>query len=263
MAALTPELDELARRLADDPGSTCFAALADGMRKLGALDDAEQVARRGIAAHPGFIPGYLVLARVLRDRHDDTAAAAAAREAVARDGSHPLALEMAAELAGAVTAAHMAERAPALAPVAAGPRDETAVDAAEEGAALDDTFADGALDEPVVTESMAVLYRRQGHLDDALAVYEALVRRHPDDQALMQRRDAVHRETTAARPRAFDAAISGGTPLRAWLASIAGARAAQASPASSYDAFFQPAAPPPPDDRDLAAFQAWLRELDR
>jgi tetratricopeptide (TPR) repeat protein len=57
---------------------------------------------------------------------------------------------------------------------------------------------DGAADtaalsraEPVLTETMAELYLRQGHQDDALRVYEALLARRPHDARLRARVDAL------------------------------------------------------------------------
>lgn len=61
------------------------------------------------------------------------------------------------------------------------------------GAALlsdDDGAADrGALSraEPVVTETMAELYLQQGHQEDALRVYRALLAQRPDDRGLQRR----------------------------------------------------------------------------
>jgi tetratricopeptide (TPR) repeat protein len=47
--------------LAKDPNSYCFAPLADLYRKLGLLDDAIAIARRGNELHPEFVSGCLVL----------------------------------------------------------------------------------------------------------------------------------------------------------------------------------------------------------
>ncbi|PYP74097.1 MAG: hypothetical protein DMD41_03090 [Gemmatimonadetes bacterium] len=62
-------------------------------------------------------------------------------------------------------------------------------------AASDD---DGAADtaalsmvEPVVTETMAELYLKQGHREDALRVYEALLARHPGDARLRAKVNAL------------------------------------------------------------------------
>ncbi|HET9709654.1 MAG TPA: tetratricopeptide repeat protein [Gemmatimonadales bacterium] len=94
---------------------------------------------------------------------------------------------------------------------------------------------DGAADqaalsqaEPVLTETMAELYLRQGHREDALRVYEALASQRPHDRRL---RDKVA-ELSAPPPRPRPAA--GGQSAGAFLRGILGAR-----PGAS--------APPPPE----------------
>ena len=96
--------------------------------------------------------------------------------------------------------------------------------------------------ELVVTESMAELYRRQGHRAEALAVYRLLYQRHPEDLRLREKVDEL--ETEAAEedsPRpveqltATDPARSVGallrTLLRARPAGAGGSWPAEAGPA--------------------------------
>jgi tetratricopeptide (TPR) repeat protein len=54
--------------LAGDPDSYCFAPLADLYRKLGMLDDALAIARRGHDKHPDFVSGCLILGRTYFDK---------------------------------------------------------------------------------------------------------------------------------------------------------------------------------------------------
>jgi hypothetical protein len=54
----------------------------------------------------------------------------------------------------------------------------------DDGAADTETLSQA---EPVVTETMAELYLRQGHREDARRVYEALSAQRPDDQRLLQK----------------------------------------------------------------------------
>lgn len=51
--------------LAKDSRSYCFAPLSELYRKLGLLDDAVSVAKKGIEAHPEYIGGFMVLGRAL------------------------------------------------------------------------------------------------------------------------------------------------------------------------------------------------------
>lgn len=50
--------------LAKDPSSYCFAPLAELYRKVGLLDDALSVAKKGCDLHPDYIGGYMALGRV-------------------------------------------------------------------------------------------------------------------------------------------------------------------------------------------------------
>jgi tetratricopeptide (TPR) repeat protein len=51
--------------LAKDSRSYCFAPLSELYRKLGLLDDAVSVAKKGIEIHPEYIGGFMVLGRAL------------------------------------------------------------------------------------------------------------------------------------------------------------------------------------------------------
>src|SRR2546422_8135644 len=99
---------------------------------------------------------------------------------------------------------------------------------------------DGAADtvalsraEPVLTETMADLYLKQGHSEEALRVYQALLAQRPDDARLRARvaalspgklgsggrggggtRPAVFWGSPARRPPAGGASFGGGVSLR-------------------------------------------------
>jgi len=120
---------------------------------------------------------------------------------------------------------------------------------------------DGAADtaalsraEPVVTETMADLYLKQGHPEEALRVYQALLAQRPDDARLHARIDAL---TPGRQRRGGGAGGQGGgtgesvpTFLRRILAGRP--QVAAEGAASSLERAFAVASPEPPPQRDDA-----------
>jgi hypothetical protein len=260
------ELDRLAAFWAQQPTSTCFAALAEALRKRGALDEAARVVKAGVAARPEYVPGYIVTARICSDRAEWEGADSALETALLLDAENPVALEARRELAhnrvapSVDPATHREPELPATTlPEDPQSEDEMYLDEGLEGDLVELTAA-----EPVLTESLAMLYRGQGHLADAVDVLDALVARTPGDQELTARRDALRAEFDMVRPRPYAAGQSGGLPVRRWLSGLSEAHAPAQPAASGLDAFFQPTtASTPSEEGDLVAFQAWLRELER
>lgn len=278
---IAPDLERLAARCAADPGDHAFAALADALRKAGSLDDAQRVALAGVHASPDYVPGHFALARVWIARREVERARDELVAALMLDPGHP-AVQRALEalppeegvratddFPGAAapdrTEATLLGELPSQSPAStATTSPPPAVDSDFDD---DDTFGsaadDNADDAIVLTESLAMLYREQGHLDRAVDVLEALVLRTPHDSGLVARRDTVRAERDARTPRPFDVRQTGGRSAREWLAAIAAVHSAPVRATSSFDAFYQPPAAPSADPGDPAAFQAWLKSLER
>jgi tetratricopeptide (TPR) repeat protein len=105
-------------------------------------------------------------------------------------------------------------------------------------------------DLPVVTESMAELYLRQGHRADALAIYRQLARERPDDPRLASIVAGLASEVDtapAARP-AYAAVETGGRSVAELLRGILAERLAAAPPA--LERFPEPEAVPEFRSRD-------------
>ena len=150
--------------------------------------------------------------------------------------------------------------------------------------------------ELVVTETMAVVYEQQGHLDRAREVYVKLLERSPDNEHLQERLTALDgrlaKTVESSRRQSVIATVTGGESARARIRRILGIadndevpsdqtqselpvemEAATASPerGESFDDFYgeQPAEPadesepPPPsgDGESDEAFRQWLRGL--
>ena len=113
-------------------------------------------------------------------------------------------------------------------------------------AAAAEVSADETVDEPadevpletdlVVTESMAEVYLRQGHRQEALTIYRELFLRNPDDRRLRERVDeletAAAAESGPAGTPSYAAAATGGRSVGALFRDLLAARpaGAQAAP---------------------------------
>ena len=67
-------LDDLRRRVQQDPSSIAFAQLAEEYRRAGQFQDAVDVCRAGLAIHPGYLSARVTLGRALLElQHLDDA----------------------------------------------------------------------------------------------------------------------------------------------------------------------------------------------
>lgn len=239
-------IDLLAARWQESPDLSSFAALAEGLRKRGDYEMAAMVAQRGLAARPMDIPGLVVLARIRLDGGDSRGAERALRDALRLDSSNPVALRA---LERFQASQHQF--------------DDIAEDESDQLLFTDDD-PESLEPEPLLTESLAVLYHRQGHLDRASEVYSALLERDPENEELRARRDRIASEAEGKRPRPYDSAVSGGRGLRDWLAALAAVTPPTEDYGTAYDAFYRtPASGQSDDVADFEAFQSWLKGLER
>jgi hypothetical protein len=87
---------------------------------------------------------------------------------------------------------------------------------------------------PVVTETMAELYARQGHFAEALNVYRGLASRTPNDARLAQRIRELEAAQGAGRQRmSYVAVDTGGESVESFFRSLTDARPAGAAPAAN------------------------------
>lgn len=241
-------VDKLMAEWRSAPGPTRAAALSDALRKQGEFAEARRILTDGIGRFPAFLPLRVVQARIALDQGDRPTLERALEAASALEPDHPALREM-IEL-------HWPERLSGAIPERLAFADESVVE--EFGP------NEVAAGETLVTESLAALYRRQGHLDEARRAYAELVARDPENAALIASHREVQEELLAARPLPLDSRESGGTPVRAWLQAVAlrrpeGGHGSEAP--SSFDAFFEPPPAPPAATTDFDSFQRWLKEL--
>jgi predicted Zn-dependent protease len=206
------------------------------------------VLAKGTEQFPNHLPLWFTMARVAIESNDRPACEAALRRALELDPGHPLVREMAGELApGLLTAIPD--------PRPAEPEDFEDADLPGEPV-LEEA------DPELITESLAALYHRQGHLAQAVAAYAELAARDPANATVVARHEAVRNELAASRPLPFDARESGGEGTGAWLARLA-AQVPEPRRPTEFDAFYDPPPAPTEPEADLGAFQRWLEELDK
>ncbi|HET9065070.1 MAG TPA: hypothetical protein VFN22_04535 [Gemmatimonadales bacterium] len=241
-------IDQLMARWHESPSPTRTAALADALRKRGDVPESRRVLQDGLGRYPTFIPLVVVRARLALDTGDRAGLEAALRSGMALEPDHPAIREL--------LEVHWPEE------LAEEPRERLAfaADQMVEELQPGEVAAGAAL----VTESLADLYRRQGHLEEARRAYAELVARAPENDSLIARHAAVQEELAASRPIPLDARESGGLPVRSWLRGLATERPATRRPgtaSASFDAFFEAPPAPPAATTDFDAFQRWLKEL--
>ena len=64
----SPRIQELRRRIQQDPASLSFAPLAEELRRAGRLQDAIDTCRAGLAIHPAYVSARATLGRALLDQ---------------------------------------------------------------------------------------------------------------------------------------------------------------------------------------------------
>ena len=84
--------------LAKDAKSQCFAPLSELYRKLGLLDDAISVARKGCAVHPGYPLGFLALGNACYAKGESADACQALEKAVELKPDHIQAMKLLSQI---------------------------------------------------------------------------------------------------------------------------------------------------------------------
>lgn len=247
--SLGPVIDHLMHRWRVAPSPTRAAALADALRKRGDIPEARRVLQDGLARYAAFVPLQVVRARLALDVGDRMGLEEALQAGLDLEPDHPAIREL--------IEVNWPDR------VAVEPKEQLAfaVEREIEELVPSEVAAGAAL----VTESLADLYRRQGHLEEARRAYAELVAREPENRSLIARHAAVQDELAASRPLPLDARESGGTPVRSWLQGIAARGPTvrhHGTAAASFDAFFEAPPAPPGATTDFDAFQRWLKELE-
>jgi tetratricopeptide (TPR) repeat protein len=95
--ATNPKIEELKFKLKADPRSRLFFPLAEELRKVGGLAEAEQVLRTGLTTHATYLSAWVSLGRVLKEQHKDREAVEALTKALTLDPGNVVVARLLAE----------------------------------------------------------------------------------------------------------------------------------------------------------------------
>jgi tetratricopeptide (TPR) repeat protein len=251
--------------LAKDPRSTVFVSLAESYRQMGLLDDALEVATRGVQVLPSFSPGYSILGRIQAQRGDREAAAAAFDRALLIDPENLLSLKGLARVrmqqGDRPQALKLLRRAVALKPDDAVA--QKMLEALGASAAAPETnlrpqavaAATGSpSNDPISTATIAEIYVRQGFLGRAMKVYRDLLQADPHNDEIRHKLVELKQriETQKVSPTPVEAVV----PVEP-VQEAAPAVVAEVSPESVEDQRNEAVA------RQLAELTRWLDAICR
>lgn len=202
--------------ISQDPHSTAFVPLAEAYRQVGLLDDALEAARLGTRSLPHFSPGFSTLGRVLGQMGRIDEAMSAFAKALSIDRQSQAALvglarlhlirgerDQARKILNEAAEFHPDDEHIRNMVVAldlprpwdklkGGKPEEVAQDAAlQDKAPSVDAEPSGetaeSSSEAILTATLAEIYVKQGLLDKAVAVYEEILQRDPDNRSVQER----------------------------------------------------------------------------
>ncbi len=96
--SLWAEIKKYEDTLAKDPLSFCFAPLAELYRKVGLLDEAVDVARKGCGHHPEYVGGFMALGRAYFEKGLKNESREALERVIAVNPDNNLALKLLSQL---------------------------------------------------------------------------------------------------------------------------------------------------------------------
>lgn len=256
--------------LAKDPRSTVFVPLAETYRQIGLLDEALNIATRGVQAQSSFSPGYTVLGRIQAQRGDLEAAGRAFEKALLLDAEDLTALkgltkirlqqgnrDQAKSLAQRIVRLQPEDAAAqkmlaALAVSPTSPKQPIELTAADEPKTAVAVPIENHSGDPISTATIAEIYIRQGFLTRALKVYRDLLQADPKN-------DEIRRKLVALKQRIDQEGV-----LKKGSESSGGVSAAPPAPPVS-EAKPGPAASAAENEasRQLEVLTSWLDSISK
>jgi tetratricopeptide (TPR) repeat protein len=204
--ATTDEIRQFEARLAREPTSQTYAALAEAYRRAGRAAEAVTMCREGLLRHPEYETTRLVLAKALLEAGEVREAGAEIERFLRGEPEHEPALRIAVECAlrggSPAEALGHARRLAALDPHDRGVH---ALARALEVAVTGRVTADAGglwplfVDDTYATVAFGDLCLAQGLTDEATAVFSRIVVRQPDHETARARLGDLGRPRGAAR----------------------------------------------------------------
>jgi tetratricopeptide (TPR) repeat protein len=216
----TSEINELKKKLDENPDSLVFAALADAYRKKGRLDEALNVCKKGLEKNPSYTSARVVLGRIYREQGKVEEGASEFKKVLELDQDNLMAHSMLGSILmeknDYQTAIEEYQKILSL-----NPDDEETQShlkqAIEKAAGetkpsklfkkdLPPAEKKDPRKESTATLTLAELYFKQGHYDRAIEVYQELLANDPQNLMLRQKMSEVI--TRQQKESAVDAASS-------------------------------------------------------
>lgn len=155
------------RQWQEDPSSIVFAPIAEFFLKYGMVDDAYKVCREGLTRHPNLVSGRIVMAKVHLKRGNWEEADDELRRALAIMPNNKLACELKEEIASFRDGDRAMHTMPSQEYIPPLPSHEISPDNKLE------------THRPWQTVTMARIFAKQGHIDQARNIYESILRFDP------------------------------------------------------------------------------------
>ncbi|MDT8420961.1 MAG: tetratricopeptide repeat protein [Desulfuromonadales bacterium] len=206
-AALFSKIAAFTEILSKDPLSTIFVTLAESYRKIGHLDDALRIVERGLEVHPDFSPAHVVRARVLCQIADYAGSEAAFTRALELDEGSLAALVGYARLAilngQEEKARNLLLKARGFSP--ADPVINKLLNTLprpveDEVEPVPEPEQASRFTAPLISETLADLYLKQGLPEKALEILRELLRNDPDNLKLRRLIRDAEEASLAHRP---------------------------------------------------------------
>jgi tetratricopeptide (TPR) repeat protein len=222
-----PELEKLFQRLVNEPDSKVFAPLADSCRKIGHLEEALYFCQDGVARHPEYASGQVVLGKCYFDMGDEENAKTAFQEVLSLDENNLVALkylgmilvEQGDQRAAMEHFKHILALDPENLEIRSKLESLQETEAADSepvseedeeivllDEVLDEEFEgttiqlgdDQETSDELATLTLADIYASQGYLHKAKGIYEEVLRKWPDHSQAKEKLAALEREKANA-----------------------------------------------------------------